>query len=130
MRKYFGIFTDYEELCLQYNISPEDIPASFPRPEEVVAAEYQYQDWNGDAYILFERDGVPYEVYSSHCSCYGLSWEEDDPEETTWGTLVARPGWANSAPEAVTCIAQYLYRKTGKFILFVEQDDPEIDEDW
>lgn len=57
----------------------------------VLVASYTYEDYNGDAYVLFERDGKLWEVHGSHCSCYGLS-ERDycgdartqwEPEETT-----------------------------------------------
>lgn len=57
----------------------------------VLLASYTYEDYSGDAFVLFERGGKLYEVNGSHCSCYGLSessysgdtetqWK---PEETT-----------------------------------------------
>lgn len=57
----------------------------------VLLASYTYEDYSGDAFVLFERGGKLYEVNGSHCSCYGLSessysgdtttqWQ---PEETT-----------------------------------------------
>lgn len=57
----------------------------------VLLASYTYEDYSGDAFVLFERGGNLYEVNGSHCSCYGLSesslsdytttqWQ---PEETT-----------------------------------------------
>ncbi len=57
----------------------------------VLLASYTYEDYSGDAFVLFERGGKFYEVNGSHCSCYGLSessysgdtttqWQ---PEETT-----------------------------------------------
>ena len=40
-------------------------------------AEYDQQDYEGEAFVLFERDGVLWEVNAAHCSCYGLEnqWE-------------------------------------------------------
>jgi len=49
---------------------------------EVLFAIYTYANYDGDAFVLFARDGQLFEVNGSHCSCYGLEgqWE---PEETT-----------------------------------------------
>lgn len=47
----------------------------------VLVASYTYEDYNGDAYVLFERDGKLWEVHGSHCSCYGLE-EQWEPEQT------------------------------------------------
>ena len=48
----------------------------------VLLASYGQGCYEGDAFVLFERDGKLYEVNGGHCSCYGLEgqWE---PEETT-----------------------------------------------
>lgn len=49
---------------------------------EVLLASYGYQNYSGDAFVLFRKDGKLYEVNGSHCSCHGLErqWQ---PEETT-----------------------------------------------
>ena len=43
----------------------------------ILLAYYLYEDYSGEAYVLFERDGDLFEVHGSHCSCYGLEgqWE-------------------------------------------------------
>jgi len=48
----------------------------------VLFAFYEYENYSGSAYVLFEQLGKLYEVAGSHCSCYGLDgqWE---PTETT-----------------------------------------------
>ena len=53
---------------------------------EVLLATYTYQDYSGDAFVVFKRDGKLYEVVGSHCSCYGLSEQDycDDASETQW----------------------------------------------
>jgi hypothetical protein len=55
----------------------------------VIVASYTYEDYSGDAYVLFERDGKLFENYGGHCSCYGLEgqWE---PEETTKEAILHR----------------------------------------
>ena len=39
----------------------------------VLLASYTYENYSGEAFVLFERGGKLYEVNGSHCSCYGLS---------------------------------------------------------
>jgi hypothetical protein len=48
----------------------------------ILFASYNYANYSGDAFVLFEQDGKLFEVNGGHCSCYGLEgqWE---PEETT-----------------------------------------------
>lgn len=55
----------------------------------VLFASYSYQDYTGDAFVLFEKDGKLYEVNGGHCSCMGLEgqWE---PEETNIQALKHR----------------------------------------
>lgn len=49
---------------------------------EIILASYTYEDYSGDAFVLFRKDGQLFEVNGGHCSCYGLEgqWE---PEETS-----------------------------------------------
>ena len=57
----------------------------------VLLASYGAENYEGSAFVLFERNGKLYEVNGSHCSCFGLSEQnysgESDtqwqPEETT-----------------------------------------------
>ena len=53
---------------------------------EILLASYEYENYEGEAFVLFRRDGKLWEVNASHCSCYGLEnqWE---PEETTIDAL-------------------------------------------
>ena len=48
----------------------------------VLLASYGVYGYEGEAFVLFERDGKLYEVNAVHCSCYGLE-EQWGPEETT-----------------------------------------------
>jgi hypothetical protein len=56
---------------------------------KILLASYVYEEWEGDAFILFRKDGKLFEVNGSHCSCYGLEgqWE---PEETSVESLRKR----------------------------------------
>lgn len=65
---------------------------------QILFAAYTYEDYSGDAFVLFKRDGKLHEINGGHCSCYGLSessysgsspdqWE---PEETTKEALLHR----------------------------------------
>lgn len=56
---------------------------------DFVLAYYDYECYEGTAYVLYLKDGVWYEVDGSHCSCYGLEgqWE---PQETNVEALKLR----------------------------------------
>lgn len=55
----------------------------------VLFAVYKSESYSGYAFVLFEKDGVLYEVNGSHCSCYGLEGQWM-PEETTLEALEHR----------------------------------------
>lgn len=52
------------------------------QPINILFASYGTDNYTGDAFVLFERDGKLFEVNGSHCSCYGLEGQWT-PEETT-----------------------------------------------
>lgn len=49
---------------------------------EVLLASYAQGGYEGDAFVLFRKDGQLFEVNAGHCSCHNLEgqWE---PESTT-----------------------------------------------
>jgi hypothetical protein len=55
----------------------------------ILFASYGTDNYSGDAWVLFEKDGQLFEVNGSHCSCYGLEgqWE---PEPVVLEELQAR----------------------------------------
>ena len=56
----------------------------------IIYASYSCDDYShGEAFVLFEKDGVLYEVNGSHCSCHGLE-DQWDPEETSVAALRLR----------------------------------------
>lgn len=48
--------------------------------EKILFASYGCANYEGDAWVLFSKDGRLYEVNGSHCSCYGLE-DQWTPEE-------------------------------------------------
>lgn len=73
MRVYFGSFVDAA------NVESEFEEPNALQGAEVLFAIYATAPYEGDAFVLFRRDGVLYEVNASHCSCYGLEgqWEPE-----------------------------------------------------
>jgi len=55
----------------------------------ILLASYGYENYSGDAFVLFEKDGKLYEVNAAHCSCYGLE-DQWSPEETSVEALEFR----------------------------------------
>lgn len=46
----------------------------------ILFASYGSDNYSGDAWVLYEKDGRLYEANGNHCSCYGLEgqWLPDD----------------------------------------------------
>jgi hypothetical protein len=64
---YYGIFDSFEKVMSEFNV-PEEEVARLKSGGEILLATYDYEDYSGDAYVLY-RDGTKYyEVYGSHCS--------------------------------------------------------------
>lgn len=59
-----------------FGISKEELAGA-----KIVYGYYSYEDYSGEAFVLYEKDGKLYEVNGSHCSCYGLE-DQWQPEET------------------------------------------------
>lgn len=76
-----------EEMLRDFGIAADALEGA-----EVLVASYTYEDYSGDAYVLFRRDGKLWEVHGEHCSCYGLS-EQDYSGNTTsqWEPEEATP---------------------------------------
>jgi hypothetical protein len=86
---------DWSDPDWKGNVGREALMNSFEIGEgemggvEILLASYTYENYEGDAFVLFRRDGKLYEVNGGHCSCYGLEgqWK---PEETTAADLLFR----------------------------------------
>ena len=71
----------------------------------ILVNEYDYVNYEGYAFVLFEKNGTLYECNGSHCSCYGLGGQWY-PEETSWDALRMRkfrylPGVADQIAELI-----------------------------
>jgi hypothetical protein len=53
---------------------------------EVLLASYSDENYSGNAFVLYRKDGKFYEVNGSHCSCYGLE-DQWKPEEADLNEL-------------------------------------------
>lgn len=95
--KYYGHWAERVEVAADFEVGSGSrygrdpfVPAhDFPTDEEILLASYATGSYDGDAFVLFERDGKLYEVHGSHCSCHGLEGQWD-PEETNWPALHMR----------------------------------------
>ncbi len=58
-------------------------------PINILFASYGCDNYEGGAFVLFERDGELFEVNAGHCSCYGLEGQFS-PELTTLEALAYR----------------------------------------
>ena len=88
MSIYLGVFQKQEDVVKGFEIDPSALDGA-----TILMAWYGYGQYDGEAFVVFERDGKLYEVHGSHCSCNGLGgqWE---PEETSWEALEMRK-WSN-----------------------------------
>lgn len=88
MRKYYGDFECKEDVFTQFAEYGEGCDKATAELEaqmdgiNILLAWYDHYDYEGYAFVLFERNGKLYEVNGSHCSCYELAgqWE---PEEVS-----------------------------------------------
>ena len=76
-----------------------NIDESYLDGVEILLASYTYEDYEGEAFVLFRKCGKLYEVNGSHCSCYGLEAQDYsgnnettqwEPEETSVESLLKR----------------------------------------
>ena len=56
----------------------EEFATDAPEPFKVLLADYSYEDYSGDAIVLWqEADGRIGYVSGGHCSCHGLEGQWD-----------------------------------------------------
>ena len=60
----------------------EDFEIKLEDDINILVAYYSYENYSGEAIVIFEQKGKLYEVEGSHCSCYGLEGQWS-PEEIT-----------------------------------------------
>lgn len=76
---------DKTTLAKDFAISETDLDGC-----EILLASYgEMYGWDGQAFVLFRKNGKLFEVTASHCSCFGLE-DQWEPEETTRDDLQHR----------------------------------------
>lgn len=75
-----------------------DAPATALDGAELLLAWYGTGSYDGNAFVLYKKDGKLFEVNGGHCSCHGLE-EQWEPEETTWEALAMRSWGSYSSGE-------------------------------
>ena len=81
---FLGNFEDKEDVKREFAVTDNSLNDAF-----IILAWYGYGDYDGSAFVLFERNGQLYEVNGGHCSCYGLE-DQWDPEKTDAQALLHR----------------------------------------
>lgn len=82
---FHGIFNNWETIVEEFGIQASDLAGA-----KILFASYEYRNYEGAAFVLFERGGKLWEVNGSHCSCYGLTQDQWQPEETSVEALQKR----------------------------------------
>jgi hypothetical protein len=70
-------FSSKEDIANNFNI-----PCYTLNDTNIIFTSYTYEDYSGNALVVYEENGKFFEVHGSHCSYNGLEgqWE---PEEGT-----------------------------------------------
>lgn len=72
MSQYFDLFESWADVQSYFKMSEEE--------PEVLFAAYEYENYSGEAYVIFKRGGKYWSVEGGHCSCHGLEnqWELEE----------------------------------------------------
>lgn len=78
-KNYIGEFSSKEDVLRNFNVDESALEGG-----EILMAWYGYGSYDGEAFVLVRKDGKFFEVYGSHCSCYGLEdqWELEETNIT------------------------------------------------
>lgn len=86
MEKYFG-FNDLDDVLSQFKADKSS--DTVPTEDELLFAYYGYESYEGSAIVIFQKNGVLYEVTGGHCSCNGLE-DQWGPAPVTFEALNLR----------------------------------------
>jgi len=81
---FLGNFGNEKDVKHNFDVKDNSLNDAF-----ILLAWYGYGDYDGSAFVLFERGGKLYEVNGGHCSCNGLEGQWS-PEETSAAELIHR----------------------------------------
>lgn len=76
---YYGLFDSAECVAGSFGIDIAIVDSV-----NMIAAKYTYEDYQGSALVLFEKDGKFYRIHGGHCSCYGLDEQSYSGGGTQW----------------------------------------------
>jgi hypothetical protein len=77
---YWELFEDKKCIEKEFEVTLTD-------DVDILFAHYAYEDYNGDAFVLYRQNSKLYAVWGGHCSCHGLEGQWS-PEETSVELLV------------------------------------------
>lgn len=87
---YFDNWTKWADVSNDfsngYSWNMPAVPA-IPEPEEVLLAAYSYEDYSGDAFVIYRQGDKYYTNEGGHCSCHGLEGQWS-PEAYTLPVLI------------------------------------------
>src|SRR5882762_180023 len=97
MQNIFGSWSAYEDISkdwFDWNYidgvkTYKPTPNDFPKEEELLFASYGGRSYEGDAFMLWKRDGKLDKCHGCHRSCYGLE-DQFEPEETSLEALKSK----------------------------------------
>ena len=71
---YGGDVTELEAMKSDFEIDDKEL-----QDVTIIAAAYFYENYDGQAVVVFEKDNQLYYVEAGHCSCFGLEgqWEPE-----------------------------------------------------
>lgn len=74
-----GFGEDQESVYAEFQYWSVRDKVVFPKQYKILYADYTYEDYSGDAYVLgFDKEQNKFfEVHGSHCSCYALEGQWD-----------------------------------------------------
>lgn len=85
LKKKPELFGTPDEVFAEFQDYWDRDKAKLPSNFTLLYADYTYEDYSGDAYVLgYNKDKKQFfEVHGSHCSCYGLEgqWDEEYYED-------------------------------------------------
>lgn len=78
IQKYQGGFENWSDVQREF-------ATDAPEPSNLIVAYYEYENYEGDAYVCWRDGDDVYEVHGGHCSCYGLEGQFE-PEKVNINT--------------------------------------------
>ena len=109
MKVFYDDWESLEDMKSDFRISDEDLTGV-----KVLFASYTYENYQGSATVLFEKDDKLFEVIGSHCSCYGLEdqWEPTETCIAVIEKMVSGEIWVDgNHKQAMSEVLKYLQDK-------------------